>query len=402
MIHMNNIKWGFCLSVMCLAMLLYGCGSNGTATQSDSSVPTEAQQKDVSEPEEVVIDYGDAESFEAALNEGKNLEGKVVRFTAREIHPNSAIGFNVWAGEHLNFVSSRNPDIEVNDTVTVRTTTIESISGSWIINYEKVDHAVTDENTITASQSKEPEQSETAATNESTAAKPDANESSQAEPNANQSTPTAADESNKEAAQAEPAAESAADSSNAPEQTENTYEHNAYFDVVEAASYRDSIGTTHIIHKVLAKSNVTISATLLAYGPDKSVLGKGSDEIILTDGQYNFFHYIFTNDITNASFQVNAAPKNDSFMAGERNAVEMVQYDISGDSLYVTLQQTGDSLGAFSQFKLLLYKGDTIVDTEENYFNISAQNLNGKGSTDVAEIWVYGVDFDRVEYVYEP
>ena len=130
MIHMNNIKWGFCLSVMCLAMLLYGCGSNGTATQSDSSVATEAQQKDASESEAVVIDYGDAESFEAALNEGKNLEGKVVRFTAKEIHPNSAIGFNVWAREHLNFVSSRNPDIEVNDTVTVRTTTIESISGS--------------------------------------------------------------------------------------------------------------------------------------------------------------------------------------------------------------------------------------------------------------------------------
>jgi hypothetical protein len=387
---------------MCLAMLLYGCGSNGTATQSDSSVATEAQQKDVSEPEEVVIDYGDAESFEAALNEGKNLEGKVVRFTAREIHPNSAIGFNVWAGEHLNFVSSRNPDIEVNDTVTVRTTTIESISGSWIINYEKVDHAVTDENTITASQSKEPEQSETAATNESTTAKPDANENSPAEPNANQSTPATSDESNKDASQAEPATEAAADSSKAPEQTENTYEHNAYYDIVEVASYKSSIGSTHIIHKVLAKRNVTISATLLAYGTDGNVLGKGTDEIILTEGKYNYFHYLFDSDISNASFRINATPKNDTFMIGERNAVEMVQYDISGDSLYVTLQQTGDSLGAFSQFKLLLYKGDTIVDTEENYFNISAQSLNGKGSTDVAEIWVYGVDFDRVEYVYEP
>ena len=390
MIHMNNIKWGFCLSVMCLAMLLYGCGSNGTAAQSDSSVSTEAQQKDASESEAVVIDYGDAESFEAALNEGKNLEGKVVRFTAKEIHPNSAIGFNVWAGEHLNFVSSRNPDIEVNDTVTVRTTTIESISGSWIINYEKVDHAVTDENTITVSQSKETEQPETAE-NESTTTQAEANESS-----------PVADESNKETAQAESAAESSADSSNAPEQTENTYEHNAYFDIVEAASYRDSIGTTHVIHKVLAKSNVTISATLLAYGTDGNVLGKGTDEIILTEGKYNYFHYLFDSDISNASFRINATPKNDTFMIGERNAVEMVQYDISGDSLYVTLQQTGDSLGAFSQFKLLLYKGDTIVDTEENYFNISAQNLNGKGSTDVAEIWVYGVDFDRVEYVYEP
>ena len=308
MIHMKNFKRGLCLSIMCLAVLLYGCGSNGTAAQSDSSEATEAQQKDVSEPEEVVIDYGDAESFEAALNEGKNLEGKVVRFTAREIHPNSAIGFNVWAGEHLNFVSSRNPDIEVNDTVTVRTTTIESISGSWIINYEEVDHAVTDENTITASQSKEPEQSETAATNESTTAKPDANENSPAEPNANQSTPATSDESNKDASQAEPAAESAADSSNAPEQTENTYEHNAYFDIVEAASYRDSIGTTHVIHKVLAKSNVTISATLLAYGTDGSVLGKGTDEIILTEGKYNYFHYLFDSDISDASFEPNRRP----------------------------------------------------------------------------------------------
>ena len=171
---------------------------------------------------------------------------------------------------------------------------------------------------------------------------------------------------------------------------------------MEVASYKSSIGSTHIIHKVLAKSNVTISATLLAYGTDGNVLGKGTDEIILTEGKYNYFHYLFDSDISNASFRINATPKNDTFMIGERNAVEMVQYDISGDSLYVTLQQTGDSLGAFSQFKLLLYKGDTIVDTEENYFSVSAQNLNGKGSTDVAEIWVYGVDFDRVEYVYEP
>ena len=57
-------------------------------------------------------------------------------------------------------------------------------------------------------------------------------------------------------------------------------------------------------------------------------------------------------------------------------AVEMVQYDISGDSLYVTLQQTGDSLGAFSQFKLLLYKGDTIVYTKETYFKKNRQGFS--------------------------
>ncbi|MCR4937833.1 MAG: hypothetical protein K5987_06740, partial [Lachnospiraceae bacterium] len=49
----------------------------------------------------VSIDYGDAESFEAALNAGENLEGKIVRFNALELHPKSAVGYNVWAGEHL-------------------------------------------------------------------------------------------------------------------------------------------------------------------------------------------------------------------------------------------------------------------------------------------------------------
>lgn len=90
----------------------------------------------------------------------------------------------------------------------------------------------------------------------------------------------------------------------------------------------------------------------------------------------------------------NIQAKKDSFMTGERNAVEMVQYNMSGDDLYVTFEQTGDELGSFAKFKLLFYKGDQIVDTEDGYFNIYAENLNGKGSTDVASIWVYGTDFD--------
>ena len=382
MVNLKDIKWGLYLLVLCLTVLLYGCSSNETVEQTDSTVTEESKQDDSSEADVVVIDYGDAESFEAALNEGKNLEGKVVRFTAKEIHPNSALGFNVWAGEHLNFVSSRNPDIRENDTVAVRTTTIESISGSWIIKYEKVDNAVADENTITFSVSEVTDQSDIS----------DANESSS----------TDSVEINEEVKQDESAPAADTSDSNASEKTENTYEHNAFYDIVETASYRNSIGSTYVIHKVLAKKNVTVSATLLAYGPDGNVLGKGTDEIILTEGKYNYFRYIFDSDISNASFQVNATPKNDTFMVGERNAVEMVQYDISGDDLYVTLNQTGDTLGTFARFKLLLYKGDTIVDTEDNFFSVSAQNLNGKGSTDVAEIWVFGVDFDRVEYVFEP
>ncbi|MCR5503256.1 MAG: hypothetical protein K6F53_09620 [Lachnospiraceae bacterium] len=95
------------------------------------------------------IDYGDAESFEEALNDGEDLEGAVVRFEALELHPDSAMGYDIWAGEHLNFISSRNPKVKEGDTVVVRATRIENILGSWIIKYEIVNNAEADKNTIT-------------------------------------------------------------------------------------------------------------------------------------------------------------------------------------------------------------------------------------------------------------
>lgn len=98
--------------------------------------------------EEVVVDYADAESFEMALNSGENLEGKIVSFMVQEIHPESALGYNVWAGEHLNFVSDRNPDIAVNEQVTVKVNTIRNTLGSWVIQYEKIENAIVGETTI--------------------------------------------------------------------------------------------------------------------------------------------------------------------------------------------------------------------------------------------------------------
>lgn len=101
--------------------------------------------------EAVVLDFGDAASFESALNAGDNLEGKTVRFVADELHPNSAYGYNVWSGEHLNFVSPRNPDIKEGDVVDIRATEIISEGGSWFIKYEKVEGALVGENTVVSS-----------------------------------------------------------------------------------------------------------------------------------------------------------------------------------------------------------------------------------------------------------
>jgi hypothetical protein len=374
---LNNIKRGLFALVMCLSLTLCGCGSKEQTEDAGTSSAETQQSEDVS-AEEVMIDYGDAESFEAALNEGKNLEGKVVRFIAGEFHPQSKLGYNVWAGEHLNFVSSRNPDIQEGDTVTVKTTTIENMAGSWVINYEKVENAVVGEDTITYSKPKET----TAAT---TTAKP-------------KTTTTATTTAEEEKTEAE----TSAPNEPAEEKAENTYEHNEYYDIVETSSFQNSIGTTIVIHKVLAKKDVSVSATLLAYGSDGNVIGKSSDDIVLTAGQNNFFRYSFEGDISSASIQANAQAKKDSFMTGERNAVEMVQYNQSGDDLYITFKQNVDELDYFAKFKLLFYKGDKIVDTEDGYFNIYAENLNGNGATDVAKIWAYGIDYDRIEYIFEP
>ena len=87
---------------------------------------------------EYSVDFDSAETFEAALNRGENLVGKIVRFTANDLKPQSFFGYNVISGEHLNFVSSENPDVQIGDTVTVKITSIDSMFGSWIIRYEKI------------------------------------------------------------------------------------------------------------------------------------------------------------------------------------------------------------------------------------------------------------------------
>ena len=128
---MNRTIKSIICSLLFVAFILVGCGKSS-----------------------VVLDYGDAESFEAALNAGENLEGKTVRFYASELHPDSAMGYNIWAGEHLNFISSRNPDIKEGSTADVKATEITSSLGSWFIKYEKIDNGTIGDSTITSSSAK--------------------------------------------------------------------------------------------------------------------------------------------------------------------------------------------------------------------------------------------------------
>lgn len=76
--------------------------------------------------------------FERALEEGKDMTGKKVKIKVTAVKPQSAFGYNLWAGKHLNFVSSRNPHVKKGQTITVKVTDVESVLGSWIISYKKV------------------------------------------------------------------------------------------------------------------------------------------------------------------------------------------------------------------------------------------------------------------------
>ena len=91
------------------------------------------------EPTAFVVDYPDEKVFEADLFKGLDLTGKTVTFTPIDYKPTSAFGYNLWAGEHLNFVSITPPSISVGETVTVRVTQIRMVLGSPIINYELVE-----------------------------------------------------------------------------------------------------------------------------------------------------------------------------------------------------------------------------------------------------------------------
>ena len=108
----------------------------------------------------VLIDYADAESFEAALRSGENLEGKVVQFVISEVYPNSPFGYSVSAGDGLYFIPQKQTDLKAGDTVTARATRIAGFFGMWFIAYEDVANAYIDDSTIPSADGKPSQPSE--------------------------------------------------------------------------------------------------------------------------------------------------------------------------------------------------------------------------------------------------
>lgn len=79
-----------------------------------------------------------ASKFESDLNAGKDMTGKKVRFKVTDYAPDSAFGYNMMGGKHLNFVSLKNPHVRKGQMVTVKVTAVENFLGSWIVSYKKI------------------------------------------------------------------------------------------------------------------------------------------------------------------------------------------------------------------------------------------------------------------------
>ena len=358
---MKNV---FLSALLCAALMLQGCGGQAASQNSEGSQSSVA--------EAVSIDYGDAESVEAALSKGENLDGKIVQVEITELHPDSALGYNVSAGEHLNFVSADNPNVKEKETFVVKIESVKNLLGSWIIAYEKIENAVISDTTVFYDASSEESQDET---NES-----EFDTESETE-NSEQEISTEEEEKDTETEK-----KSITDC----------------FEVVDRAQYQNSIGDTILIEKVLAKEDVTVDYTMVVKDADGNVIDKSEDTVNLVKDEYNYFRFSFDNEISDDTQIETKVKQGSDWSVGQKDAVEMVEYNQVDYHLYITFRQTAEQIGSFSRFKLLFYKGDQIVHDEDGSFTVYAENLDGIGSEDVASLSIFDVDYDKIEYIFEP
>lgn len=122
-------------------LVVMGMSTAACSSNSNKSNSTVQSSKSVHKKKAAKLpkpDYATAEDAEAALNAGKVLEGKTVRFRVNDLRPKSAFGYNLETGEHLNFVSPHNPKVKVGDVVIVKVKEVTSTLGSFVIKYSNL------------------------------------------------------------------------------------------------------------------------------------------------------------------------------------------------------------------------------------------------------------------------
>ena len=86
-----------------------------------------------------ITDFHSESSLETALNSKEDVVGKTVVFNIRDYKPDSAFGYNLISGEHLNFCSSNDPGV-YSGNVPVIILSVRCFFNSYIIRYQLLEH----------------------------------------------------------------------------------------------------------------------------------------------------------------------------------------------------------------------------------------------------------------------
>ena len=127
--YTKKMKW-----IIYITLILFAFGFAPTV---DTEEVNNIGQEQIIE-ENYTIDYLTAESLEKELNNGIDINGKIVKFKVREYNRDSTAGYNAYAGEHLNFISSTDLNLNSNDEVVGKVTSFKKFLGSWIIHYDLI------------------------------------------------------------------------------------------------------------------------------------------------------------------------------------------------------------------------------------------------------------------------
>ncbi len=174
------------------------------------------------------------------------------------------------------------------------------------------------------------------------------------------------------------------------------------FKVIQSGTHSNGSYKSTLIEKVTGKADETIIKKVILKDSTGEKIGESESEINLETGKANFFKFDFDFEIPADAVKEETAQIVERSDRGTNDAVELVSYDRDGDDLRLTLRQTADGISPSSQFKILFYKSGEIVYDEECTISVYADGLNGVGSEEVVSLSVYDLDYDEIEYIYEP
>ena len=173
------------------------------------------------------------------------------------------------------------------------------------------------------------------------------------------------------------------------------------FNVISSYTYT-TYGYQYLIYVVEAKKTVDVDLKLVIKDKNGDILDTCESSVSLTKGKKTYFSLCTESKYINSNNKYTLTTKSSTpFWSGAEDAVKVTKYNKSGDYLYVTVKQTKEDLGTFAQLKMLFFNGDKLVNAEDCFYTVYADDLEHKGDESIMSIWIYGITYTSIEFYYE-